>query len=330
MGSDVRGWLRDARAATEQGLLYGVLFGLYYAFVGVWLTVTTRARVGTPVFEREWDLLVVLDACRVDALAAVADEYEFLADRGSIRSVGSTSSEWVTHTFDRRYAAEIAQTAYVTANPHSTPVLRERRTPPYHTDVPFTRPAWDPVDASALLALDEVWRDGRDERLGVVPPATTTDRAIAVGRDHDPGRLLVHYMQPHAPYLAAAVGAEGPLDPNLAAPFDALRAGRLSRDDAWVAYLDTLRLALDEVERLLDNVDAERAVITADHGETFGELGFYEHPLGCPHPAVRRVPWVETTAVDRRTSAPGAAERTARDDGPDADVESQLEDLGYL
>jgi len=33
---------------------------------------------GTPIYEREWDVLVVLDACRLDLMEGVADEYEFI------------------------------------------------------------------------------------------------------------------------------------------------------------------------------------------------------------------------------------------------------------
>jgi len=44
------------------------------------------------------DLLVVLDACRTDALSAVADEYDGLIDHEAVWSLGSTSDEWFAHT----------------------------------------------------------------------------------------------------------------------------------------------------------------------------------------------------------------------------------------
>ncbi|MFC5278677.1 hypothetical protein ACFPM1_07900 [Halorubrum rubrum] len=76
---------------------------LYYAYVGALLSVTKRYRWGTNVFDRDWDLLVVLDACRVDALREVADEYGFVGDVESMTSVGSTSFEWMNHTFDSKH-----------------------------------------------------------------------------------------------------------------------------------------------------------------------------------------------------------------------------------
>jgi hypothetical protein len=58
------------------------------------------------------------------------------------------------------------------------------------------------------------------------------------------------------------------------------------------------------VALLLENVDAERVVITADHGEGFGEYGVYEHPVGCPAPTIKRVPWATTTAADTGSYVP--------------------------
>jgi hypothetical protein len=290
---NVRDWLADTRERMAGDVLGGLQLGAYYLYVGLWLTLSTRMQFGTPAYEREWDLLVVLDTCRTDALAAVADEYDFLDDREAIWSPGSTSGEWVAHTFDRAYTSAIGRTAYVTANPHSDEVLRNRLMPPQYVAVPATWPDWNPVQPEAFGLLDEVWVDGRNEDWGVVPPATLTDR--------------------------------DPLTQPCAEPFEALRRGEASRDRIWAHYLDNLRLVLDEVAVLLENVDADRVAITADHGEAFGEWGFYEHPVGCPLPAVKRVPWAETTATDHRTREAAVAPA----DTAERNVTEQLRDLGY-
>lgn len=318
-------WVHDVREAAEDGWKYGALFGAYYAYVGANLTVTSRWPVGTNVFDREWDALVVLDACRVDAMRAVADEFEFIEGVESVRSVGSTSGEWMAHTFDRGYEDRIADTAMVTANVHSDTVLRKRNTPPQYAASPVAWPRWDPVGPAALGLLEEVWADGWDDEVGTVPPRVTTDRAVRAGRESDHARLLVHYLQPHAPYLEER--EPGSVSALHADPMESLQAGELTREEAWDAYLETLRLALSEVELLLGNLDAERVVLTADHGEAFGEFGFYEHPVACPHPAVKRVPWVETTATDA-----GEYDPPGRDieDRADHGIDDRLEALGYL
>ena len=73
-----------------------------------------RLPYGTNVYEREWDVLVVLDACRADLLAAVEPEIGFLDSVESMRSVGSSSSEWLENTFEGN--SESARTVMVTGN----------------------------------------------------------------------------------------------------------------------------------------------------------------------------------------------------------------------
>jgi hypothetical protein len=293
-------FLRDLRDLS--GCKLRAFFALYYTYVGVWLTLSTRLRLGTHVFDEEWDLLVVLDTCRVDALRAVADEYDFIDGVGAITSLGSTSVEWLSQTFDRDHADQIARTAYVTGKIDSETILRDADYPPNYRQPPATWPAWDVVSADDFALLDEVWRDATDDRLRVVPPQPLTERAIRAGREGDHDRLLVHYMQPHTPYIAellsAGVTDETTVPAVDADPFSALRAGRVDRAEVWERYLDNLRFVLDSVGLLLENVDADRVVITADHGEGFGEYGVYEHPVGCPAPTVKRVPWAVTTATD--------------------------------
>ena len=295
MPRGIRRWYEQTKGAYERDRSYGLAHGAYYAYVGLWLTATTRYPVGTHVFDREWDLLVVLDTCRTDALRAVADEYDFIGPVDSMVSVGSRSTEWLAHTFSEPYREEIARTAYVTAKYDSETVFRDGQTPPLSGSPPLSWPAWETVDADAFETLAEVWRDGHSDRLSVTPPAAVTDRAIRTLDEADAGRGIVHYMQPHQPYIAEVLDTEEPTPPELLHPFEHLRDGNLSRDRAWTAYLDNLRLVLDEVERLLAAADADRAVITADHGEAFGECGFYQHPLGCPHPVVKTVPWAPVT-----------------------------------
>lgn len=286
--------------------------GRYFAYEG-WHSVLRQAtrpnEDGTVIYERDWDLLVVLDACRADLLAEVVDEYPFLS-LGSVQSVASASHEWMQETFTDEYAEKVADTAYVTGNPW--------------TD--------DHCDPTAFERLDEVWRYGWDDELGTIPPAAVTDRAVAVAREHDPGRLVVHYMQPHFPFVPDPVAQGMDLDRfgegHEMSVWEHLRAGEVDRERAWEGYRENLRYVLDDVETLLRNVDAETAVITADHGNGLGEYGVYGHPPGVAIPALRRVPWVETTACDTGEYEPDERLSSRVDDGDDG-VEDRLRDLGY-
>jgi hypothetical protein len=270
-----------------------------------------RLDYGSNVYDRAWDVLVVLDACRADLLAGVAPEIDFLDGVESVRSVGSSSSEWLENTFAR---PETARTAMVTGNTWTGRYL----------------------DAGEFAALDEVWKYAWDDDLGTVPAGAVTDRAVGLARERDPDRLVVHYMQPHHPFvpdpLAGDTGmARGSDRSSASNPWILLRRGEADPDRVWAAYEANLRYVLDEVAALLDNVDG-RVAITADHGNLFGEWGLYGHPMHTPVPALLRVPWAETTARDRRTREPALEPPeplpVSRVDGGDA--RDRLAALGYL
>ncbi|WP_143825075.1 hypothetical protein [Natrinema ejinorense] len=277
------------------------------------------------VFEREWDVLVLLDACRVDLLAEVAPEYDWLpspeaVDAAAIDSVAGSSKEWMRRTFTPADREGLENTAYVTGNPFSAAALG---------------------DDHPLGLLDEVWRYAWDDDLGSIRPEPITDRAIAVCREGDYDRVIVHYMQPHVPFLdrpdlhagyrpeywgspdSVVDPAETGLD-----VWGRVRRGELARDVVWEAYADNLRTGLGSVATLRRNVDGTLA-LSADHGNAMGELGIWGHP-DTPVSSIRRVPWVELEARDEGTTVPTLDPESAADERTvDADVQDRLASLGY-
>jgi arylsulfatase A-like enzyme len=157
-----------------------------------------------------------------------------------------------------------------------------------------------------------------------------TERAIDVAREADHDRLIVHYMQPHHPFITTDLGEEIGADPfgreGHTTEVDALRRGLISQEEFWSAYRANLEYVLEDVELLLSNLDAERVVVSSDHGDAVGEWGIYDHPAGFLHPSVTDVPWSVTTAKDRGTFEP----TLEPSDEADSDVEERLKRLGYL
>jgi len=283
------------------------------AYLRVLQAVGRRLDYGTNVFDREWDVLVVLDACRADALGAVATEFDFLGGVDAMRSVGSSSSEWLENTFVGH--PETARTVMVTGNTWTDRYL----------------------DADAFAALDEVWKYAWDDDLGTVPAAAITDRAIANAREREPERLVAHYMQPHHPFVPDPVAGDDGLartgsHSNTGNPWVLLRRGEVSVERVRRAYRANLRHVLSAVATLLENVDG-RVAITADHGNLFGEWGLYGHPMETPVPALLAVPWTTTRGTDRETRSPALDPPeplpVSRVYGADGDQE-RLDALGYL
>lgn len=267
---------------------------------------------GTNVYDREWDVLVVLDACRADLLQSVAHDVAFLEAVETVRSVGSSSSEWLENTFQGR--PETARTGMVTGNTWTDRYL----------------------DADAFAFLDEVWKYAWDDEQGTVPAEAVTDRAIAATRTRDPEWLVVHYMQPHHPFVADPIAGDEGLartseHHNTANPWVLLRRGELPAERVWSAYEETLRHVLTEVETLVENVSGTVA-ITADHGNLFGEWGLYGHPMHTPIPALLSVPWATVAGGNRKTHEPTLdppeSLPVSRVYGAEADTE-RLDALGY-
>jgi hypothetical protein len=325
MDISLRQWLREHRDKLhDDGLKRCAMHGAYTAFLGLWYTLSSRRPIGRNVYDADWDLLIVLDACRVDALEAVADDYEFIDAIDRVLSVGSHSREWLAGTFTRQWCDEVARTAMITGNGHTQPVFFDNESPPKET-VPFCWPNWDPVSGETFARLEMIWQDDHPDGYGV-PPRPITDRTISIGRDENHDRLIAHYMQPHVPYIAEAIREDRERTEIEARGWEHLKSGAVDEETHWQLYEANLRFVLDEVEILLDNVDAERVVITADHGNAFGEFGAYGHPEGFLHPNVKVVPWVVTSATDSESHIP-----EPRSEGDvSTSMEDHLEAMGYL
>lgn len=269
----------------------------------------TRTHPGRNIYERDWDVLVILDACRVDLLAEVQAEYDFVDRIGTFDSPGSATWEWMPKTFDTAPKAELERTGYVCANPFSDRFL----------------------DRSEFAHLDEVWRYAWDDEVGTVPPRPVTDRAISMARSEQPERLIVHYIQPHTPFIGSDESPRlnranfgGDAADVVSDDWKLVRRGERPLDTVWADYRDNLRFVLDDVDILRRNIDADPFVISSDHGNAAGEYGIYGHPENVPLPCLREVPWVETSASDEHTHEPASYDVSEA-----GDVEERLESLGY-
>lgn len=260
------------------------------------------------VYDRDWDVLVLLDCATMDMISEVAGEYQFIGDTGEHISTGTCSDEWMRHTFTKEYQDEMSRTLHVTANTSSDRHLQEDQ----------------------FLHLEEVWKDGWDEEQGTILAREVTDRAIHFYRELDPERTIIHYMQPHLPFV------NNDIESNIVTPVgeqgEGLTLGELygegySRDALWSASIENLRYVLNDVELLLDSIDAQHVVLSSDHGQAFGEGGVWAHPCYTYIDVLKRVPWCTTSASDNGEYQP-AYERRPKTE-PKLSVEEKLEALGY-
>jgi len=317
---------------TEQGPVRAVKQAVSEAATKTLLYPWMDARA-RPIWDAEWDVALVLDACRVDLMAEVLDEYSWLPDTmHSEVSVGSASPEWIGNTFAPKYAPAWRQTGYVTGNAFSGKQPGTNRPPSVY-----------PLRDLGLGYLDEAWTEAWDtEGIESVTPETLTERGLwAYQHREELGieRVAVHYMQPHIPFRSKPEWSDGwdgadtfgtETNPSKKSEWHKLRDGEIDREELWWAYKDNLRYVLEEVQRWVEVTDAT-ILITSDHANGMGEWGTWGHPVGVGVPAVRRVPWLTVQGNDLREYEPQLQHEPGLTSGEttDAELAARLSALGY-
>lgn len=264
------------------------------------------------IHDGEWDNLIVLDACRYDHFASLVPAYL----DGTLRKVtspvdpkhGYATSTWCNGTFTGTYD----DVTYISTT------LRIN-----------SRLAIDGFHAGDHFdTVVDLWETGWNEEYGTVLPETVNQAALRErNRDHTE-KLIVHYSQPHFPYLSldppdavkdnqperrttlkfqarATVGAKvrhmlG--DERARTLLQALGVPPLNPMDEVLrkhgpetmetVYKENLSRVLEALATLTGELSGT-TIVTADHGELLGEAGYYGHSYVPAHEKVTTVPWFE-------------------------------------
>lgn len=266
---------------------------------------------GVSVMAEDWDNLIILDGCRYDHYA---EQTPFDGDLDRRLSLGSDSREFLEANFEGETHHD---TVYVTANPHAY------RLPDgtFHRVVNLLDDHWDPDHETVL-------------------PETVSEQALAAHADHPDKRLVVHFMQPHFPFIGET-GRELDQGGIVMHRDDAddhrnvwtdMCYGLVDEERTIEAYRENLDLVLDVLGDTLADLPG-KTVISADHGNLIGDRLWpvptrgYGHPRGLHVPTLLSVPWHVLPADERRETRADPPEAVDR---PDADVvEDRLQNLGY-
>lgn len=186
------------------------------------------------------------------------------------------------------------------------------------------------IDPSRFHHFEEVFSYGWDDEIptvpddkGTVPADVVTDVALDLHRQYPDKRLVVHYIQPHNPFVDLA----GEIPDEVGLAYGKLRAGEVSLETVEAAEQVNTEYVIEEVERLVEHVSGTVS-ITADHGNGWGEDGVYGHPNGGYVPATLEVPWIEVDG-DGEPPPDSVFEARPTDRDREYDLDQQLSDLGY-
>ena len=241
---------------------------------------------GTNVLNEDWDCLIILDACRYDVFERIYEDYINFGELEKRISLGTETTSFLLRNFGDGYHDIV----YVTANPFVDELLSKN-----------------------LFKIVPVWKFGWNGNT--VHPKTLYKYAVRTMAKYEGKRMVVHFIQPHFPFITIKIEDE---------TFDELRRAviegreprirnrkkrldRISSLDFYVksdiaklrkAYEANLKVTLPYVARLMRLVRG-RIVVTADHGEAFGEklhnlipIRVYGHPKDVPIKELLEVPWL--------------------------------------
>lgn len=270
---------------------------------------------GVDFFAEDWDNMLILDTARYDVSKEKFAEYDLPGALEFRISRGSATHEFLRANVQDR---ELHDTVYVTASPHYSK----------HDDV-----------RGEFYDVINIWEFEDDDGPRAKPPDVTARYAREAAEEYPNKRLLVHFVQPHWPFL-------GPTGREYFAGIDVpwldhvgkgeTEGPEFTREDVWDAYLENYDVVLPHVRDLLDELRG-KTVVTADHGQLIGEkqrpipVTDYGHPPGIYVDELVKVPWLVHQNGPRRdvVAEPPVAE--GRDsEYSEAAAEETLRELGYL
>ena len=263
---------------------------------------------GIDCIQQDWDNLIILDACRFDAFKQ-ANTIDGRISKKRLKA--STTVGFIETQFCNR---DLTDTIYVTANPQIN---------------------WESLEDSVRFHdIIHVWKgDGWDEDLQSVPPGTMVDSAVQALSNYPEKRLIIHFLQPHCPFIGQ-FGQNKLPDSNLDFwPRVVKGEVEVSDADLLKAYHENLEIVLRAVTELVESLRG-KTIVTADHGQIIGTrtspipIREYGHPRTTYIDELVTVPWLELPTTTRRSivaekPVPEASQTRA------SCVEERLSQLGY-
>ena len=210
------------------------------------------------IFEDNCDILIILDACRYDYFIE-CNNIQGELKKLYLKCVSTL--EWLKSCWSGKY-----DITYVSANPNINSITGK-----------YSRGYYGKEHFKEVI---DVWNFGWSEELGTVHPDTVT----RVAKDYVDNNLIVHYIQPHAPYIGRVklnIYGWGELRSNiLKVPFKRREEKGVSIQLLREAYKGNLELVLKSVNELLKYIPkGKKVVITSDHSELLGEKNAIGHGL---------------------------------------------------
>jgi hypothetical protein len=269
--------------------------------------------------DADWDNLIILDACRPDKFEKIND---ISGDYHTKISKGASSNEFFIRNM---LGCKYYETVYVTGN----------------TSVEKVQ--------DSLYNVVKTYADRGEYKKGWAPDITY-EAAVKANLDFPNKRLVVHFMQPHTPYLGPLardlrkqvsnryevefveitnIGDSNITNSNVQinSLLHAFKKGYINKSELEIVYEENLELVLQYVKKLLPKL-VGKTVVTADHSESFGDYkSIIGHRDWAFSSSMREVPWL---VRDGRRKSVTKGEPLQKSHASQEIIERNMRELGYL
>jgi len=224
--------------------------------------------------KRNYDMLIVLDACRYDYFKFALQRFfvgelqDSLVSFFPVLSAGTETDEWLENVFGDGAWKNFV---YVSGNP-------------------FVSMSFGKYSPKIFYSIVPVWKYGFDEELNTVPPNKVLNAWLSATFKMPNKNYIIHFLQPHFPTIDKHYRIRSSEPDEI---IKLVRSGVKSR--AWIrkSYLANLIHVLQWVVKTIKIaklIGIRKIIVTSDHGDLV-ELG--GHPYGTYVTDLCIVPWVE-------------------------------------
>jgi hypothetical protein len=224
------------------------------------------------LLEKEFDNLIIIDACRHDLFEEVEGKTDYRITKES------HSRGFIRENFSD---GDYTDFVVITANPF------------FHEDKfeQLTDRKIHDVFHEVFRTFETEW----DEEACTVRPESIVKNLRTAQKLFPDKRKIVWFIQPHYPFLNSRLKTKDDLK-SYSKPGERennvwieAEKGKYNQKDLWEPYRKNLEFVLTYVEKCQDILPGD-TLLTSDHGNLVGENGLYGHPLGMKVKGVRKVP----------------------------------------
>ncbi len=270
---------------------------------------------GYNLFQEDWDNLIILDACRFDVFK---DNNILKGNLKAIESVGPCTPQWIKGTFINNLD-KCSDIVYYAGCPYAADRFFKKLLGknPFHKVYELFINLWHPIYKTVL-------------------PQDMNRVVVNTSDQFKNKKKIIHYIQPHHPFISKpewileswsgkrneALGGDYKHEKCV---WTLLKERKISKEDAWEAYVENFKIVIKEVELLLPYLKG-KTIITADHGNGFMEkwngMNILAHPNGVFAPILLNVPYFEVDMNEYKSIDLKKSEEDM--------IQDRLKSLGYI